>query len=174
MHNSCETTPPQEGYLWRGLFSQKHGVGEVTPANVRDWKFAYLLELNSSSVLGGLQCFHSGRRFNEAVLGFPLEMTINPKTKQVDYVYTNLDLLSADSFNVKVTYSHLLLHLTFTHFHSLSLTFTHFHSLSLTFTQLSTHSKSVQAAMAGSLHISSRLTSPKNTLNEGYLRLPTL
>ena len=64
---------------------------------------AYLLEANH--VVPRVTCYASGvspLTSSTAVLGMPLQWTVNPRTRQVDYIEASPDLLSLDAFSAGV------------------------------------------------------------------------
>jgi stress response protein SCP2 len=61
-----------------------------------EWKLAYRLSLTKS--VDRLRCFVTKRTFFEDVLGVGVNFTVNPKTKEVDYIALSQDLLSSTAF----------------------------------------------------------------------------
>ncbi|KAI8915227.1 hypothetical protein DFJ77DRAFT_430533 [Powellomyces hirtus] len=96
----------QDGHLWRSLFKQRHGQGgiaatasssSITAAGLADWKTAFALEVNC--VTEEMRCFATKLTWEEDVLGVPVTYTINPKTKAVDYISCQVELLSRSAFH---------------------------------------------------------------------------
>jgi len=81
-----------DGYVWKELFERFCPASQLTASTVADWKHCYLLEV--TSIVGDLRCFHSKVDHTEAVLGMPLQYTVNPKTRRVDYISSTMDILS--------------------------------------------------------------------------------
>ena len=54
--------------------------------------------MQANNIVGELQCFHSKAGYEEEVLGLPIRFTTNPKTRRVDYIEPDLDLLSVAAF----------------------------------------------------------------------------
>jgi len=64
--------------------------------NYDDWKLAY--QLTSTDMLDYLRCSYSRQTFFQTILGVGIDFTVNPKTKQVDYIKMGQDLWSKSSF----------------------------------------------------------------------------
>ena len=45
-----------------------------------------------------LGCFYTKLNHQETILGMPIEYTVNPKKQIKDYVYSTMDIISADAF----------------------------------------------------------------------------
>eukprot|EP01117_Protostelium_nocturnum_P006200 TRINITY_DN2235_c0_g1_i1.p1 TRINITY_DN2235_c0_g1~~TRINITY_DN2235_c0_g1_i1.p1 ORF type:complete len:1083 (+),score=440.34 TRINITY_DN2235_c0_g1_i1:121-3249(+) len=88
----------QDGLLWKGLFSKYYPNSSLNPQNMSDWKSLFVLEVDH--ILDELVCFHTKSTFEEDVLGFPIVFTVNPKTKEIDYIDSSMDLLSREAFFV--------------------------------------------------------------------------
>ena len=103
----------EDGLLWRLLFARHFPASRLSAASLTEWKHTFMLELSNSS--HELCCFHTKqplgtrRRHHSTdrdgdcdakidVLGLPLRVTYNPKTRELDYVYSSMDLLSASAF----------------------------------------------------------------------------
>jgi len=86
-----------DGILWKHLFSQRYPSSSLTAESMQDWKHCFLLEVNN--IEADLVCFHTKTSFREAVLGIPLDFSVNPRTRQIDYISTTLDFLSAGAFS---------------------------------------------------------------------------
>jgi hypothetical protein len=86
----------QDGTLWQSLFKKTYPYSQLTPQSMKDWKRLFALEVDQ--VLHSLVCFHTKVDFREDVLGFPMEFTVNPKTKEVDYIYSSMDIISRQAF----------------------------------------------------------------------------
>jgi len=87
----------EDGILWRHLFSQTYPSSVLTASSIHDWKHCFLLEANN--VEADLVCFHTKESFHSVVLGIPLDFSMNPRTRRVDYISTTMDLLSAGAFD---------------------------------------------------------------------------
>ena len=91
LRNACN-----DGYLWRQIMHRHFPTSALVAARRIDWKHVYMLEHNN--VLGSLVCFHTKLSFHEDILGLPIKITVNPKTKRVDYALPYLDCISASAF----------------------------------------------------------------------------
>jgi len=126
-------TACEDGLLWRVLFHKHYPASQISAATLNDWKYTYMLELSSSA--NRLTCFHSkaelgaidARRKQPEVFGIPLSFTVNPRTQEVDYIYSSLDTLSYSAFadgHVRRT----VWNEAFTHYLPLYLTREHFNA----------------------------------------------
>lgn len=111
----------EDGLLWRQLFSKHYPASQFTAANISgkfispiqtaictfffgrtiltgtlDWK--YLFQMEVGRIFETLKCFHTKASFDEGVLGLPLQITMNPRLGAVDYIFPDMDFLSADAF----------------------------------------------------------------------------
>ncbi|KAI9014807.1 hypothetical protein BC832DRAFT_546532 [Gaertneriomyces semiglobifer] len=60
-----------------------------------DWKPAFAMEVNCVSEM---RCFATKAMWGENVLGLPVGLTMNPKTKRVEYIACQVELLSRSAF----------------------------------------------------------------------------
>jgi ubiquitin-protein ligase/stress response protein SCP2 len=113
----------ENGLLWKELFSRFYPRSILSAASLGDWKYVFLREVNH--IVDELVCFHTRTSFEEDILGVPISFTVNPVTRQVDYISSTMDTLSYTAFkelNVrrtpyKETFSHWLpLYITEEHF----------------------------------------------------------
>ena len=86
----------EHGALWRCYFSRRYPTIQVRTGVVQDWKHAF--ELESNQARAEMICFHSKLDHEDAVLGLPVDFTINPKTRQVDYIKPIVEPLSLAAF----------------------------------------------------------------------------
>ena len=94
----------EDGMLWRIIFAKHYPASQISVASLDEWKYAFMLELGANA--DRLQCFHSKvelgaideKRHTPEVLGIPITFTVNPRTHEVDYVYSSLDVLSYSAF----------------------------------------------------------------------------
>lgn len=96
---SCNKTTQAiaaDGSLWQSLFQKRFPHSDLSPVARTEWKLAYRLSLTKS--VDPLRCFVSKRTFFEDVLGVGVSFTVNPKTKEVDYIALSQDLLSSTAF----------------------------------------------------------------------------
>jgi stress response protein SCP2 len=99
LHAACE-----DGMLWRVLFHKHYPASQISAASLSDWKFAYMLELSNNA--DRLACFHTKaelgardqRRDRLEIFGIPLTFTVNPRTHEVDHIYSSLDTISYSAF----------------------------------------------------------------------------
>jgi len=93
-----------DGLLWRVLFHRHFPASQLSAASLSDWRHAYMLELSSNAEQ--LRCYHSKvtlgaldqKRGGPEVFGIPLTFTVNPRTHEVDCIYSTLDALSFSAF----------------------------------------------------------------------------
>ncbi len=64
--------------------------------NVSDWKLAYVLR--ATGTLGEMCCYHTDQHLFQDVLGFPLEVSVNPRLRKVDYIAPTMDILSRTAY----------------------------------------------------------------------------
>ena len=86
----------QDGYLWQFLFKKRFPQSALTSKAMKEWKRAYHLQL--TKIVDRSHCFKTQKTFLEDVLGVGVLYTVNPKTKNVDYIDISHDLLSATAF----------------------------------------------------------------------------
>lgn len=89
----------EDGCLWSLQMSRYCPLSALTPASMKDWKYAFQCELNQA--VSSLECFHTKKHVldeSSVLLGIPIEFTINPKTQKSDYIYSSMDLLSHEAF----------------------------------------------------------------------------
>ena len=84
------------GEIWKDLFHKHCPDSELTAAGLDDWKHAYCCQV--TSVMNDLRCFHSKASFDEAILGFGVTSTTNPRTGRTDYIDSTFDVLSYDAY----------------------------------------------------------------------------
>ncbi|KAJ3019380.1 hypothetical protein HKX48_002136 [Thoreauomyces humboldtii] len=112
----------QDGHIWRSIFGRRTNAS-VTAASLQDWKTALALEENLATE--EMRCSLTKVTWEEDVIGLPIIYTVNPKTKNVDYICAQEGILSRASFytdkvrrtiwNVKFQ-EFLPLYLTHSHF----------------------------------------------------------
>ena len=126
MRSACS-----DGLLWRVLFHRHFPASQLAAASLSDWRHAYMLEHSSNAEL--LRCYHSKatlgaldeKRGGLEVFGIPLTFTVNPRTHEVDYIYSTLDTLSYSAFREDGVRTSVWGE-AFTHFLPLYLTRDHF------------------------------------------------
>ncbi|KAL2631450.1 hypothetical protein R1flu_016136 [Riccia fluitans] len=91
LRSACE-----DGYVWKTLMHRNFPATSIGAASIDDWKHAYMLE--QSNILGSLRCFHTKCTHEEDVLGFPISFTVNPRTKDVEYIAVHLDIISETAY----------------------------------------------------------------------------
>jgi len=91
-------TMAEDGTVWRREMKQRFPASSLEPRTAQDWK--YVFELEQCQAVQSLQCWHTKQGFREAVLGLPLDFTVNPKTKKTDYIQSSFDLLSHGAFAI--------------------------------------------------------------------------
>ncbi|EWC47541.1 hypothetical protein DRE_03161 [Drechslerella stenobrocha 248] len=87
-----------DGYFWKAFFQRYYPHSTLVASTLDDWLAAFAQESNFAG--SEMRCFASKVTMDEDVLGLPVDFTINPKTKQVDYIYLvdSSDLLSRTAF----------------------------------------------------------------------------
>lgn len=126
LRDSCD-----DGLLWRVLFNRHFPASQLSAASLGDWRHAYMLELSNNAEQ--LRCFHSKvalgafdvRRGGQHIFGIPITFTVNPRTHEVDYIYSTLDTLSFSAFKDDSVRTSVWGE-AFTHFLPLYLTRDHF------------------------------------------------
>ncbi|PRP87038.1 hypothetical protein PROFUN_04774 [Planoprotostelium fungivorum] len=120
LHQTC-----QDGVLWQALFKKNHPHSQLSPQNMKDQHNmidllndiyrkdrAHLTVENhairhfyqeSTDKMKQLQNKtinqnYSKVNFLEDVLSLPIIFTVNPRTQQIDYVYSSMDILSRQAF----------------------------------------------------------------------------
>eukprot|EP01025_Chloroclados_australasicus_P014109 TRINITY_DN1659_c0_g1_i2.p1 TRINITY_DN1659_c0_g1~~TRINITY_DN1659_c0_g1_i2.p1 ORF type:complete len:1082 (+),score=76.95 TRINITY_DN1659_c0_g1_i2:206-3247(+) len=93
----------QSGEIWQYLLKTHYPGSKLSATHVSEYKHMFMLELNN--VVGELTCFYTKRGLyqggedeGDVVLGLPYRYTVNPKTKQVDYIEVDSELMSMDAF----------------------------------------------------------------------------
>lgn len=86
----------ENGFLWKNLHQKNFPKSQLIPKAPSEWKRAY--ELSETKLSDRLRCFSTRKTFLEDVLGVGVNFTVNPKTKNVDYVELTQDLLSETAF----------------------------------------------------------------------------
>lgn len=87
----------EDGLLWKHMFSQRYPSSELNAENIAGWKHCFLLEVNH--VEADLICFHTKASFQEAVLGIPVDFSLNPRTQRIDYISSTMDLMSSEAMD---------------------------------------------------------------------------
>ena len=111
--------------IWKNLcfryFPNSRNDPQYTTA--RDPKILFGREVLATKAQ--LFCFHTRQTFEDDILGIPISYKRNPRTKEIQYISTTLDLLSKDAFQGdKVRKS--VWKRPFTHWMPLYITPTHF------------------------------------------------
>ncbi|GAB5366291.1 hypothetical protein AAMO2058_001131400 [Amorphochlora amoebiformis] len=90
-------------HTWKSLYTREvkeggFGQGNIPEsfADIMDWHKAY--KLSNLGIINQFRCFHSKRTFYDNVIGVPLETTVNPRLRRIDYISPTMDLLSHRSF----------------------------------------------------------------------------
>lgn len=87
----------EDGLLWKHMFSHRYPSSELNAQSIAGWKHCFLLEVNH--VEADLLCFHTKASFQEAVLGIPLDFSVNPRTQRIDYISSTMDLISSEAID---------------------------------------------------------------------------
>lgn len=88
--------------LWKQFVSRHLKVSKQIPRKFKaqpldvDWKRLYALSVGNR--IDHLRCFHTLQDFKHCVLGYPITYTVNPKTRQSDYILATPDVLSHSAF----------------------------------------------------------------------------
>ena len=122
----------EDGMLWRSMLSKHYPASKLSAASMGEWKYAYELELSANA--DQLTCYHTKvsigalderRGSKPEIFGFPIRFTVNPRTREVDYVYSTFETLSYSAF----VYDHVRRTVwgeSFTHFLPLYISEEHF------------------------------------------------
>eukprot|EP00954_Amorphochlora_amoebiformis_P009499 738617-Amorphochlora_amoeboformis.AAC.1 len=86
----------EDGSLWKELFSRSYDLSDLSRVSMGSWKKFYLLKVNQ--VIDRLRCFHTKLHLFEDVLGIPLQVSVNPKFRSIDYIHSSMDFLSSKAF----------------------------------------------------------------------------
>ncbi|KAJ3373879.1 hypothetical protein GGF31_008764 [Allomyces arbusculus] len=95
LHWACQAAD-----VWRGIVRKQSELAGLA----RDWRYLYMAEHNQA--VRDLRCWYTRASFTDDVLGLPVEITVNPRTKQVDYAMPTMAFLSRTAFynlHVRVT-----------------------------------------------------------------------
>jgi stress response protein SCP2 len=87
----------RDGMLWRKLFQERYPYSQLTADNMQEWRHCFNLEVNQ--IADAMNCFHSKLSFDEDVLGMPIDFTVNPRTRKVDYIRFWPELLSSSAYH---------------------------------------------------------------------------
>jgi hypothetical protein len=87
----------EDGLLWRALFEQRFPYSQLTASTMSEWRRCFDVEVNQMSE-AGLRCFHTKAGFESDLLGLPIDFTVNPRTRCVDYIKSSPELLSYRAF----------------------------------------------------------------------------
>ncbi|KAJ3366012.1 hypothetical protein GGF32_007512 [Allomyces javanicus] len=86
--------------VWQRFSNTRSGLAGLA----NDWRYLYMAEHNQA--MRDLRCWYTRTPFTEDVLGLPVEITVNPRTKKVDYAMPTMVFLSRTAFHdlkVRVT-----------------------------------------------------------------------
>ncbi|KAK6528298.1 hypothetical protein TWF281_009542 [Arthrobotrys megalospora] len=94
IHSFC-----MDGYFWKSFFQRCYPHSDLVASNLDDWLLAFAQESNFAG--SEMKCFASKVSMEDDILGVPIDWTMNPKTKCVDYIYIvdSSDFLSRSSFH---------------------------------------------------------------------------
>ncbi len=86
------------GTMWRQYLKRHLNLSSIAPSNVTDWKRCYALCIDNT--LENLKCFYTKQSWYEDknVLGWGLQYTVNPRTSEVDYISSEMDVLSYTAY----------------------------------------------------------------------------
>ncbi|KAI9331866.1 hypothetical protein BDR26DRAFT_921946 [Obelidium mucronatum] len=98
LSQTCQffNTATEDGFLWKHLYHSLDTKLELKGASLGDWKHVYRVQM--MGVVEDLRCFHRKTSFKEDILGVPIEFTVNPVKKTIDYMHSTMDLLSHSAF----------------------------------------------------------------------------
>lgn len=92
LNRACE-----DGRLWRLLFQRSYPRSSLTPETMTGWKRALALEANHAAHAS--VCYYTKATADEDVLGVPITYTVNPRTNEIDYMHSSMELLSRSAYN---------------------------------------------------------------------------
>ena len=86
------------GIMWRQYLKRHFKDRPSFKANIKDWKRCYALSINN--ILDNMKCFYTKKSWHEdnTILGWGLKYTVNPRTSKVDYISSELDVLSYTAY----------------------------------------------------------------------------
>lgn len=86
-----------DGFIWQPLLYRYFPDCTLIPKGVvgscADWRRIWEMEAHGVHY-DELRCFFSKQSFTEDVLGIPLQYTVNPRTENIDYICSTMDLVS--------------------------------------------------------------------------------
>lgn len=78
--------------------SQRHfAASHLNPVSPLEWKLAF--KVSKIKVVETLRCCQTKKSFLEEVIGVGVDFSINPKTKNIDYISMVHDLISQSAFS---------------------------------------------------------------------------
>ena len=87
--------------LWQSLVYRQFPLCKVIPQGLHgtagEWKHIFHLEANDARY-EHIKCFVTKMTADDDIIGIPLEYTVNPKTKRLDYIYSNMVYISHTAF----------------------------------------------------------------------------
>ena len=87
--------------LWQQLVHRRFPLCKVVPVGINGtglvWKRIFLMEVNNVKY-NEIQCFLTKATLDQDIIGIPLEYTVNPKTRNIDYIYSTMDYLSKTGY----------------------------------------------------------------------------
>ena len=99
VHGICMNS----GYIWRELIQRHFPSCPVVPESIvasdkNTWHYIWSMKMNGVHY-EELTCFCTKATMESEVLGIPIDYTINPKTRKVDYIYSTMELVSHRAWN---------------------------------------------------------------------------
>ena len=73
-----------DGALWKLLFSRLYPSAALRAGSLSAWKTSFVLQRNQAAE--SMTCFFTKRPHQEVVIGVPITYTVNPKTREKDYI----------------------------------------------------------------------------------------
>lgn len=94
IHGICMNS----GYIWRELIQRHFPFCPVIPesvmvSNKNTWHYIWTMKMNGVHY-EELTCFCTKATMQNEVLGIPIDYTVNPKTRKIDYVFSTMELVS--------------------------------------------------------------------------------
>ena len=87
----------ETAHIWKHLFQHHFAASHLNPVSPLEWKLAF--KVSETKVVETLRCFKTERSFLEEVIGVGVDFSVNPKTKNIDYISMGHDLISQSAFS---------------------------------------------------------------------------
>src|SRR3546814_838918 len=86
-----------DGYIWKQLIQVYYPTSRYWSEKPQDWRAIFGLQANAIHDTD-LVCWQTKRSHKEDELGILLRYTVNPVTQAVDYIYSDMELISRTAY----------------------------------------------------------------------------